>query len=68
MAKEAGPDISFIRDEIKNAIDRIRAKQKDFSGQDDVRKALSSAVDALQATSDKIQQEWCLITWFFMLR
>ena len=68
MAQEKGPDLSFIRDEIEGAIARIRARQKDLSGQDEVRKALSSAVDELQAAEDKIQKAWCFPGWFFILR
>ena len=66
MAQEEGPDLSFIRDEIEEAIARIRAKQKNFSNEEDVRRALYSAVDALRATSDKIQRAWCFPTWFFL--
>jgi len=66
MAQETGPDLSFIRGEIEDVIKRIKERQKDFASEEDVRKALYSAIDALQATSDKIQKQWCRPTWFFL--
>jgi hypothetical protein len=63
--EEKPPQLKFIGDEIDDLIQQIRATERDYPNQQDVRRVLTEAIDVLKAAEDSIKKT-CGPTWFIL--
>lgn len=62
---EKPPQLRFIGDDLDDLIQRIRATERDYPNEEDLRKALTEAIDVLKAAEDRIKT-FCGPGWFFI--
>jgi hypothetical protein len=65
MAEEKPPQLKFIGDEIDDLIQQIRATERDYPTQQDVKNLLTEAINILKTAEDSIKKS-CGPTWFML--
>lgn len=63
--QEKPPQLKFIGDDLDDLIQRIRATERDYPNEEDVKKVLTEAIDVLKAAEDRIRS-FCRPTWFLI--
>ncbi len=62
--QEKPPALKFIGDELDDLMERIRATERDYPNEEDVKKVLAEAIDILKTAEDRIKSFCRPPTWF----
>jgi hypothetical protein len=63
--QEKPPQLRFIGDDLEDLIQRIRGTERDYPHEEDVKQALSEAIEVLKAAENSIKA-FCGPGWFFI--
>jgi len=53
--QEQSPQVKYIGDEIEDLIQRIRATERDYLNQEEVKRVLSEAIEVLKSAENAIK-------------